>query len=101
MSPPFLLLTKLRHHHLLTSGLFIVTKTAPGGPAAQSGQVLLGDVVAEVNGQTLEGLSIEAVSSFGPQAALPFHVCSLPAWALPGAAECDGAAVGPSVCTIA
>lgn len=27
-----------------------------------SGQVLLGDVVAEVNGQTLEGLSIESVS---------------------------------------
>eukprot|EP00283_Hemiselmis_rufescens_P026510 CAMPEP_0173468278 /NCGR_PEP_ID=MMETSP1357-20121228/76592_1 /TAXON_ID=77926 /ORGANISM="Hemiselmis rufescens, Strain PCC563" /LENGTH=104 /DNA_ID=CAMNT_0014436477 /DNA_START=42 /DNA_END=352 /DNA_ORIENTATION=+ len=40
-------------------GHFIVTKMAPGGPAMQSGQVQLGDVVVQVNGQSLEGMLIE------------------------------------------
>jgi hypothetical protein len=49
---------------LVLAGQFIITKIVPDGPAFQSKEILPGDVLAQVNGTLLEGMSIEQVWSF-------------------------------------
>lgn len=43
------------------SGQYLITKIVPGGPTDLTGQVRNGDILVQLGGQTLEGLSIEGV----------------------------------------
>lgn len=49
---------------VLMTGQLVVTKIAPDGPAFQSKEIYPGDILIQVNGTLLEGMTLEQVWSF-------------------------------------
>lgn len=43
------------------AGQYVVSRVVPGGPAANSGNVQVGDVVVQLDGRRVEGQSVETV----------------------------------------